>query len=346
MKALSQLVYTLCAASWLLLPYSLHALNVSKYFTVSKKKSASSPIKVFLLAGQSNMVGMGSMKHMDELVRDPDINEFRDDLWNGTAYKVRCDVRVQFDENRGCLTLPGFASGGRMGPEVGMGWVLGGYFKRQQQRNGTPKDKQQPIVFIKTAWGGKSLAVDFRPPSSGPGTFTRVKPLKYGVWYDIMIQDIKNALRNLGLIYPDYNPQMGYELAGFVWFQGWNDVIYWPYVKEYEYNLANLIRDVRADLDAPNMPFIVGELGMHGLTPTGKGTDRAMYLRASERNVTLMPEFVSNTKYVPTSPFVVLNATEQYGYMYHYGARADTYYHIGKAFGYALIKFLNKRRNA
>ena len=25
-------------------------------------------------------------------------------------------------------------------------------------------------------------------------------------------------------VYPGYDPEQGYELAGFVWFQGWNDM--------------------------------------------------------------------------------------------------------------------------
>ena len=51
------------------------------------------PIRVYLLAGQSNMVGMGSMEHLDLLVHKNNstagCNPYRRDLWNGTQYKVR-----------------------------------------------------------------------------------------------------------------------------------------------------------------------------------------------------------------------------------------------------------------
>jgi hypothetical protein len=66
----------------------------------------------------------------------------------------------------------------------------------------------------------------------------------------------------------------------------------WDMVKEYEYNLANLtIRSVRLDLDAPDLPVIIGELGVHGLHPTGRGADRVMAMRAAERRVTEQEEF-------------------------------------------------------
>ena len=53
----------------------------------------------------------------------------------------------------------------------------------------------------------------------------------------------------------------GYELAGFVWYHGWNDgVDPKNAVPEYEQNLVNLIKDVRKDLKAPNLPVVIGEL--------------------------------------------------------------------------------------
>jgi hypothetical protein len=43
-----------------------------------------------------------------------------------------------------------------------------------------------------------------------------------------------------------------------------------PRVEEYEFNLANLIRDVRDDLDAPMMPFVIGGMGQLGTNATGR----------------------------------------------------------------------------
>lgn len=85
-----------------------------------------------------------------------------------------------------------------------------------------------------------------------------------------MISDILEALGNLTNIVPEYDSEKGYELAGFVWFHGWNDMIDRRKVDEYEFNLANLIRDVRDDLDVPTMPFIIGGMGQKGLNATGR----------------------------------------------------------------------------
>ena len=64
-----------------------------------------------------------------------------------------------------------------------------------------------------------------------------------------------------------------YELAGFVWHQGWNDACCsragtTPGV--YEFDLANLIRDLRKDLKAPEMKAVVGTSGMCGFADTHK----------------------------------------------------------------------------
>ena len=218
------------------------------------------PLKVFLLAGQSNMVGQGSMKHLDLLVQDDDQREFREALWNGTSYNEREDVFITYKGHHGKLTAgrkSGFAGSGSFGPELMFGWTVGDAFPDER------------ILLIKTAWGGKSLAVDFRPPSSGDGTYTGdlqpSSPDGYGIIYREMIANILDSLDNIGTVVPDYNDEAGYTVEGFVWFQGWNDMLHVKAVKEYAFNLRNLINDVRLDLDLPNLPF-----GKHVLLVVGQ----------------------------------------------------------------------------
>ena len=71
----------------------------------------------------------------------------------------------------------------------------------------------EPILIIKTAWGGKNLAVDFRPPSAGG---------EIGDYYHAMIQTVEDVTQNLGTEFPEIGIT-DFELSGFVWFQGWND---------------------------------------------------------------------------------------------------------------------------
>lgn len=108
-----------------------------------------------------------------------------------------------------------------------------------------------PVLLIKCAWGGKSLATDFRPPSSS----TEETPT--GVYWTLAIEHVQSVLSDLGKYHPEYDPKAGYELAGLVWFQGWND----KGNKEYGKQLVAFIKDLRKELKAPNMPVVCGLLG-------------------------------------------------------------------------------------
>ena len=183
------------------------------------------PTKIFLLAGQSNMVGMGSIEHMRKLLNETETHEEYSTYWNETSHDwaVRDDVFVKFNDRIGYLeigfgapTVDGFVwkplgVDGHFGPELGMGWVLGDQMQNCSRR---------PMFFLKTAYGGRDLAVDFRPPSSGKGNYPGVKPVHYGWQYREMIDDILSALADLDSLVPGYDNEIGYELSGLVWFQG------------------------------------------------------------------------------------------------------------------------------
>lgn len=230
-------------------------------------------VQVYILAGQSNMVGMGSITHLDQLIQyngtmvDRDSNngysnEYRDTLWNGTNYKERDDVYILYQTNHGKLTVSrtaGYAGGtDQFGPEVLFGWTMAEHQQRQQQEVEGITNQSNTILLIKVAYGGRDLAIDFRPPSAGIGNYSNVNdPDHYGWEYRVMINDTKRALSTIEQYIPNYIEEYNstYQLKGFVWFQGWNDLLSWPKVNEYESNLAHLIRDIRTDLNHSNLPF-------------------------------------------------------------------------------------------
>jgi hypothetical protein len=269
------------------------------------------PLKVVLLAGQSNMVGQGHIDHLDQLVVAEKNNEYRDALWGDNGYKERDDVFVKF-YNYGKLKVDrhsGYAAPDSIGPEIMIGNVLGDAWK-------------DPVLLLKTAWDGCSLAVDFRPPSSGNiGEIVHVggdpMPRSKGSRYKEMINVIHDTLDHIS----DYTTANSteYELTGMIWFQGWNDMLDPKYVEEYGANLANFIRDVRKDLNAPNLPIVIGELGMHGIHPDGKELDRVSSMRAHQEGVTKLDEFAGNTLYVPTAQYVVSNSTRYVPEFHYYG---------------------------
>lgn len=126
---------------------SLLALSVVLVLLVPLASTdGGSPLKIFVLAGQSNMVGMASIDHLDILINcSCPYNEYRDTLWNGTAYKAKSNVYMKYDDHHGPLTVgrdTGYAGSHRFGPELMFGWQVGDAMRYDD------------ILLIKTAWGG------------------------------------------------------------------------------------------------------------------------------------------------------------------------------------------------
>ncbi len=244
------------------------------------------PLKVFILAGQSNMEGHAQISTFPAVAKDPKTADLYKEMVDADGKPVLCkDVWVSYafgdfggnptGRRVGQLTA-GWGSQhhigvGKIGPEFTFGITM-------------QKQLGEPILLIKNAWGGKSLMVDFRPPSGGALPDEKQKD-NAGKFYAEMMSHVKDVLADPKKVYPNYDPKEGYELAGFVWFQGFNDLVgnYPPAdatkgkkgVKDYsEYSrlLACLIRDVRKDVGAPNLPFVIGVLGVGGDT-SGDGTD-------------------------------------------------------------------------
>ncbi len=207
------------------------------------------------------------------------------------------------------------------------------------------------ILIIKVAWGGQSLALDFRPPSSGRPTFAinekvqkRIDSGKYQVGgrFREMVREVKTTLANLRDIFPDYDDR-GYEIAGFVWFQGFNDLINDSYREEYGANMVNLIRDVRKELGVPRLPVVIGELGMGGVEVNQRYAQKHYAMRKAQLAPSRMPEFAGTVGYAGTSEFLVKEG-KAYDGGYHYRGRADTFYKIGLSFGRVMEELLKQQR--
>lgn len=218
---------------------------------------------------------------------------------------------------------------GYIGPEFGFGHTVG-------------KRLDDKVLLIKTAWGGKSLTVDFRPPSSVglgiPESKTRPIPLdKTGDYYTEMVSKVKLVLSDIKKYYPEYDGK-GYEVVGFGWHQGWNDRDNATYRAQYGANLANLIRDLRKDLNLPNMLFVVGNTGMAGaydgiglelVTAQGSVSDPIKY-----------PDFVGNVSVVDTRPFHFPNTSPEINFIYHWNYNGESYFKVGESMGTAMLKLM------
>ena len=290
------------------------------------------PLKVYLLVGQSNMQGHAAERTLGHLGMDSKTVPLLKAIQNadGSA-KVHDQIWISSIEvaeesgvKEGKLTV-GYGAGGRdpkIGPELTFGITM-------------QKHAGEPILLIKTSWGGKSLNTDFRPPSAGPYVFNekqienfkkreknlvevrKEKVERTGVYYRLMLEHIRKVLGDIKRVYPAYDAKSGYELAGFVWFQGWNDMVdggTYPTRGQpgsydaYSKNLAHFIRDVRKDLKAPKLPFVIGVMGAGG--PIAKyGPDQKRYagihgeFRKAMAAPAKLPEFRGNVTAVLTENY-------------------------------------------
>ena len=282
-------------------------------------------VHVFILSGQSNMVGAGEVSSqlsrnvgkgsLEWLTENPITAPHYQHLRNEDgSWQQRDDVQICFFDRRGPLQ-PGYGSTqNKIGPELGFGCCIGDTF-------------DEPVLLIKIAWGGKSLAEDFRPPSLEGKT---------GLYYTKILEHTKNVLRQADQLFPQLTGRT-FLLEGFGWHQGWNDRINQSFNDAYEHNMIQFIKDIRRDLKEPALPFVIAETGMSG--PEEKHS-RALSLMAAQKAVADLPEFKGNVAFVSTRDFYRPANESPSSQAYHWNNNAETYYLIGEHMGHAMVRLL------
>jgi alpha-galactosidase len=191
----------------------------------------------------------------------------------------------------------------------------------------------EPVLLIESSIGNRSLAWDFRPPSSG-----RTQPdNKYeGYEYRALIEGVTNTLAHLEDIVPRYAGQ-GYEIAGFVWWQGHKDAGISK--ADYEQHLVNLIQDLRKDLDAPQMRVAIATVGFSGYDMNPQYQEiHAAQIAASDP--VQHPELSGQVATVDTRAFWLPMGSSPTGTGYHYNHNAETYVLTGDALGRAMVALM------
>ncbi|MBC8290063.1 MAG: sialate O-acetylesterase [Planctomycetes bacterium] len=379
-------------------------------------------VKVFILAGQSNMEGRGFPEPLSwqitqekfrgrykHFIKGGDYEAFAKKVAETTdsrnrrqtpkyLWSTRHDVWINYLGRHGDLTVGYGAPREGFGPEFNFGHVVGNYYEEQ-------------VLIIKTSWGGRALARGFLPPSSmlsddeyakqvakinadnaawnkaEPArieaynkrvteqnkTAEKKKPLRkfkprpmitleehkvqFGKDYRNMVAEVHGCLADLGKRFPGYKGQ-GYQIEGLVWFQGWNDQ-YQDRWLTYEKNMANFIRDVRKEFKAPEMKFVIGQMGHDGMKPDKEGSPRD-YIKKAQAAVPEMAEFKGNSLCVKTDKYWDMEAHaiytgpggwskdvdkwRQFGndHPYHYYGSPWCFAQIGTAFGNGMLELLKK----
>ncbi len=325
-------------------------------------------VKVFIYAGQSNAEGKAKTELWNTQADAPDTKDIFAQFRKDGKWIERDDVFIKFLNRHGPLTV-GYGSPGCTSSELEFGWMMGDHFT-------------DPVIIIKAAWGGHSLVTLFRSPSAGfPSEAKLEQDLKqaqdrvtksnekskkneplptmadikkpYGSSYRNMMAEVKDVQDNYETLFPALKGKK-LEMAGFVWFQGWNDM-YGGAEKEYASNMTHFINDVRKDLNAPKIPFVIAAMGQNG---SGEAKGAMLEVREAQMAMQDMPEFKGNVKSFRTDLLVDKKAEEAYkdwnkhfeewkkagsDRAYHYFGSAIWYNRIGHAMGESMLELLKNQ---
>ena len=318
-----------------------------------KPANMTKPVQVFILMGQSNMVGLGNLATLDAAVKTKGKYPYLAD--DAGAWTVRKDVRNVF-----MMTLKlqhndwmSVTNRKTIGPEYGIGHVVG-------------EAVDAPVMILKSCIGNRSLGWDLLPPGSerfeeggkvypgykekpdswpadpAKGKATEPppwldkagKPIDWyaGKQYDDDVTGAKQVLADLKTYYPDATK---YEIAGFFFWQGEKDGGNPVHSAHYEQNLVAFIKSVRKDFNAPNAKFVLGTLGEAVKGSDGNGGLVLNAQLAVDGKNGKYPEFKGNVATVYTNPLSLGGSGNG-----HYGGNAETYMNVGEAMGRAMVELL------
>jgi hypothetical protein len=218
-------------------------------------------VRVFIFAGQSNMVGADSKA--SDIHRYPPFVGLEQ-----PQEKVRFSYNIGRENKRssnGWVALQPVDN--MVGPELS--------FARRVTQN-----IDTPVAIIKCAAGGTALGDDWNPDA--PSGFRL---------YPLALQLVQSSLAELD------RQQIPYRLEGFMWHQGENDMFSQEFKPNYGKNLKNFLACWRRDLKAPHLKFYIGEL----CTKTIWGMDNRENMDAIRTGQKSVTESDPLAEYVPTS---------------------------------------------
>ncbi len=298
---------------------------------VTRQQKTLSKLRVFVLAGQSNMEGQGTIVDPEndpgslQYVIENDVDGIWSDLGTADNWNTMENAFLYYENNNTTIktnvTVGQGANPNLIGPELMFAQQLDEYY-------------DDPILIIKTAWGGKNLAEDFRPPSAGGTT---------GEFYDLMIEKVNFVTQNLDTEFPSID-ETEIEISGFAWFQGWNDGATDDFLNEYESNLTHLVSDVRNDLGISDLPFVVASAGHGGYATTNDGWVQSMQniVAEAQQNVGCDDEtYKGKVGFVDTKQYYIGLDESPLDAIHHYNNNALTFLNVGKAMGNEMIMAIN-----
>ncbi len=317
-------------------------------------------VKVFILLGQSNMVGKGKITgaegSLENAVKTKKLYPYLVD--DAGAWTERKDVRfVRYMSGNGPLNNEWMTvKSGTIGPEFGIAHPVGNAL-------------DAPVMILKTCIGNRSLGWDLLPPGSEryefegkiypaykerpdswvvdpakgkateppPWLDKNGKPIDWyaGKQYDDDTADAKKALSELDKHYPGAK---SCEVAGFFFWQGEKDGGNAGHAGKYEENLVRFIKQLRKDFEAPDAKFVLATLGESTKGSTGNGGKVLDAQLAVDGTTGKYPEFKGNVATVYANPLSLGGSGNG-----HYNGNAETYMNVGEAMGKAMVQLLQSK---
>ena len=322
-----------------------------------KSADMSQPVQVYLLLGQSNMLGFGKIKgeegSLEHAVKQKGMYPYLvDDAGNWTVRNDVRNVRIMGSGDGGMRLFNNewmTIGNGKIGPEIGIGHYVG-------------EATDAPVLILKSCIGNRALGWDLLPPGSEGFEFTDDKGVTWvhpgykgtperwekgtepkkigwyaGMQYDGDIARAKSVLGELDKYYPEATE---YEIAGFFWWQGDRDSRSAALSSRYEKNLVHLIEQLRRDFNAPQAKFVCASLGQTEKGATDGGGKILNAMLAVDGETGKYPQFKGNVASVYTHPLSEGGSSGS-----HYGGNAETYMNVGEAMGAAMVKLLKSESN-
>ena len=220
-----------------------------------------STVRVFIFAGQSNMVGSDSkVKDIKNFPPYAGLEQPQEGV--RFSYSIGRENKTNSD---GWVALEPVNN--TVGPELS-------FARRVTQAI------DAPVAIIKCAAGGTHLGGDWNPD----------EPIGFKM-YPLALKLVRDSLAELK------RQGVRYRLEGFMWHQGENDMFNEDYMKNYGPNLKNYLAKWRRDLKSPKLKFYIGEL----CTKTIWGMDLRPRMYAISRGQRAVTEVDPLAEYVPTS---------------------------------------------
>jgi Carbohydrate esterase, sialic acid-specific acetylesterase len=368
------------------LPMKLHTLIITAALLTTafaapeikphdgKPADMAKPVQVFILLGQSNMVGLGKVGGPDGslefAVKEKKKYPYLVD--EAGAWIERKDVRyarVMSGRGGGMQRLNNewmtVKTCKTIGPEFGIAPLVGDAI-------------EAPVLILKSCIGNRSLSWDLLPPGSeryeftvkdkagvekkmiyagykdkpdswemdpakglktepGPWVDKTGKPIDWyaGKQWDDDLSYAKTVLSELDKHYPGATK---YEVAGFFFWQGEKDAGNPGHAARYEQNLVHFIKSVRKEFNAPNAKFVLATMGESVKGGTGNGALVLDAHLAVDGASGKYPEFKGNVATIYTHPMAQGGSGNG-----HYGGKAEVYMDVGEAMGRAMVEMLKTK---